>query len=223
MCPHALLLPQFSQTVLTTERIGSEVLSHDVLMEKQRCDNVLSRVIFFVERGRRPSRRERVKEAVGSTKLLRDWDKLTVRDGVLYCVARNPVTKKKTFLYIVPSSLQARVMEGVHEGWSPGKTANCIKLYLARQRFHWLGLSKDGAECVRCCRQCVVSKSPEPEARAPLVNIRTSEPLELVCIDFWTVEDSANKFLDVLVVTDHFTKMAHAFLCPNQTAVATPY
>ncbi len=83
---------------------------------------------------------------------------------------------------------------------------------VTRLRFHWLGLSKDVVEYVRCCRWCVVSKSPEPEARAPLETIRTCEPLELVCVDFWT--------LDVLVVTDHFTKMAHAFLCPNQTAKA---
>lgn len=81
-----------------------------------------------------------------------------------------------------------------------------------------MGLSKDVAEYVRCCRHCVVSKSQEPEAKTPLENIRTSEPLELVCVDFWTAEDSANRSLNILVITDHFTKMAHAFLCPNQSA-----
>ena len=64
------------------------------------------------------------------------------------------------------------------------------------------------------------SKTPEPEARAPLESIVTTEPLELVCVDFWCAEDASNKSLDVLVVTDHFTKLAHAFLCPNQSAKA---
>lgn len=64
----------------------------------------------------------------------------------------------------------------------------------------------------------MLSKTPEPAARAPLENIIMTEPLELVSIDFWSAEDSANKSLDVLVVTDHFTKLAHAFLCPNQSA-----
>ena len=73
-------------------------------------------------------------------------------------------------------------------------------------------------EHVKCCRRCVFSKAPEPEARAPLENIITTEPLELVCIDFWSAEDSAKHSVDVLVVTDHFTKMAHAFLCANQSA-----
>lgn len=62
-----------------------------------------------------------------------------------------------------------------------------------------------------------MSKTPDPEARAPLESIITTEPLELACIDFWSAEDSSNKSLDVLVVTDHFTKLAHA-LCLNQSA-----
>lgn len=98
VCPHTLLLPQFSQTVLASDQIGSEVLSHDVLMEKQRGDNVLSRVILYVERGRRPSRRERVKEPVKAVKLLIGWDRLAMRDGVLYKVVKNAVRKKKSYL-----------------------------------------------------------------------------------------------------------------------------
>ena len=42
--------------------------------------------------------------------------------------------------------------------------------------------------------------------------------MELVCIDFWSAEDSKQRSVDVLVITDHFTKLAHAFPCPNQTA-----
>ncbi len=95
--------------------ISSGVLSRDVLVEKQRCDNALSRVIFFVERGRRPSRRERAKEPVGVVKLLKGWDKLTMRDGALYHVVKNTMMKKKTYLYTVPSSLCSRVLKGVHD------------------------------------------------------------------------------------------------------------
>ena len=60
-------------------------------------------------------------------------------------------------------------------------------------------------------------------ARAPLESVKTSRPLELVCIDFWSAEDSSNKSLDVLVLTDHFTKLAQAYLCPNQSAEAVAH
>ncbi|CAI5657160.1 unnamed protein product [Oreochromis niloticus] len=42
--------------------------------------------------------------------------------------------------------------------------------------------------------------------------------MELVCLDFWSAEDSKQRSVDVLVLTDHFTKLAHAFPCTNQTA-----
>lgn len=50
----------------------------------------------------------------------------------------------------------------------------------------------------------------EPAARAPLENIKTSAPLELVCIDFWSAEDNNDKSMDVLVIIDHFTNLADA-------------
>ena len=58
----------------------------------------------------------------------------------------------------------------------------------------------------------------EPDGRAPLESIVTSRPLELVCIDFWSAEDSHNKSVDVLVITDHFTRLAQAFTCKDQSA-----
>lgn len=57
-----------------------------------------------------------------------------------------------------------------------------------------------------------MAKTPEP-----LESIRTSVPMQLVCLDFWTAEDSKQHSVDVLVVTDHFTKLACAFPCINQT------
>lgn len=39
-----------------------------------------------------------------------------------------------------------------------------------------------------------------------------------MCIDFWTAKDSNNKSVDVLVVTDHFTRLAQAFPCRDQSA-----
>lgn len=79
-------------------------------------------------------------------------------------------------------------------------------------------MESDVANHVHRCERCVVGKTPEPAARAPLENIQTSTPMELVCIDFWSAELSDKKTVDVLVVTDHFSKMAHAFPCRNQSA-----
>uniref|UniRef100_A0A8C6SL91 Integrase catalytic domain-containing protein n=1 Tax=Neogobius melanostomus TaxID=47308 RepID=A0A8C6SL91_9GOBI len=79
-------------------------------------------------------------------------------------------------------------------------------------------MERDVINHVRKCFRCIVGKTPEPHGRAPLESIQTSEPMELVCIDFWTAEQTDKKCVDVLVVTDHFSKMAHAFPCKNQSA-----
>lgn len=70
---------------------------------------------------------------------------------------------------------------------------------------------------VHRCERSLVSKTPNPAAYAPLKNIQTSSPMELVFVDLWTAELTDKKTVDVLVVTDHFSKMAHAFPCLNQS------
>ena len=62
----------------------------------------------------------------------------------------------------------------------------------------------------------MVSKATEPEARAPPVAIATPAPLELLCIEFF--KDSINRSIDVLVVTEHFPKLACTHSCPNLSA-----
>ena len=108
------------------------------------------------------------------------------------------------------------VLKGIHD--SAGHQGQFRSLSLARQRFFWPHIDGDVKDYVRRCQRCVISKTADPEGRAPLESIKTSAPLEIVCIDFWTAEDSTNKSIDVLVVTDHFTRLAQAFPCRDQSA-----
>ena len=121
---------------------------------------------------------------------------------------------KQLFQYVVPNSMKQQVLVGLHDSAGHQGRSRTI----ARQRFFWTGMERDIVNHVKNCRQCIVGKTPEPHARAPLANILTSEPMELVCIDFWTAEQGDNKSIDVLVMTDHFSKMAHAFPCKKQSA-----
>lgn len=81
-----------------------------------------------------------------------------------------------------------------------------------------MGMERDIINHVRNCFRCVAGKTPELKDRAPLESIHTSEPMQLVCIDFWTAEQTDKKCVDVLVVTDHFSKLSHTFPCKNQLA-----
>lgn len=212
----AVGLAQHVQQLVPSGQDTLPTLSLHDLQIHQRQDATISRIITYVERRRRPSRRERFGIPNHAFKLVKQWEKLVLQNGILYRVSKDPLTKKKRFQYIVPEVLRNEALTGVHD--LAGHQGQARTLYLARQRFFWPDMEKDIREHVRCCHRCVFAKIPEPAARAPLENIRTTAALELVCIDFWSAEDNKNKSVDVLVVTDHFTKLAHAFPCKDQTA-----
>lgn len=207
---------QDTQQLLPTGQCPLPVFSLDELRDRQRNDSCLSRVLSYVTRGKRASRRERTGESYKVLRTLRQWDKLNVLDGVLYRVSKDNLTGKKRSQFVVPSSLITQVMAGVHD--EAGHQGQSRTMHLARRRFFWAGIERDIRRYVRCCKHCVVSKTPEPEGRAPLESVKTSTPMELVCIDFWTAENSKGRNVDVLVVTDHFSRMAHAFPCRDQSA-----
>lgn len=66
-------------------------------------------------------------------------------------------------------------------------------------------------------RRCVRRKTP-PEKSAPLVIIQTTRPMELVCLDFLSLESDSRNTKDILVITDHFTKYAVAIPTKDQKA-----
>ena len=77
-------------------------LSRVDLQYHQRQDPAICRVLHFVGRKQRPSRRERDKESQATLRLLKQWDKLAIRDGVLYRVTKDPLTTHKRFQFVLP-------------------------------------------------------------------------------------------------------------------------
>ena len=70
-------------------------------------------------------------------------------------------------------------------------------------------------KCTRCLRR------KTPSHVAPLQPIHVTQPLELVHMDYLSLEPSKGNIENVLVVTDHFTRYALAYPSKTQTAQAT--
>ena len=57
---------------------------------------------------------------------------------------------------------------------------------------------------------------------AELNPIVASDPKEIIHIDYLTIESrKADKDINVLVITNHFTRCVQAFISPSQTAKVT--
>ena len=70
---------------------------------------------------------------------------------------------------------------------------------------------------IHTCDRCLCFKSkPQKTESYP---ITTTHPLELVHMDFLTIESGkTGKDVNILVVTDHFTHYAQAFVTLSQKA-----
>lgn len=143
---------------------------------------------------------------------VREKEKLIVRDGVLY----RKVTvdgEEPRFQLVVPKSHRAAAMKGVHEDLFHTHLDDCLKQ--ARLRFFWPYMKKDLERKVKRCERCMRSKARTQ--KAPMNSITTTFPLELLSIDFLTIEVKGRK-QNILVILDHFTKFAAAFCTVDQTA-----
>ncbi|KAI8482362.1 hypothetical protein Bbelb_399530 [Branchiostoma belcheri] len=185
----------------------------------QRDDPVLERVLYYVRRGKPPTAKERVREEGDVVALLVHWDNLDLRDGVLHRVTPTPHPEGSTHQLILPRALQHETLAALHD--QAGHFGIARTFDLVESRFFWVGMRGDISLYVQTCQHCGLRKLPNHTIRSPLVSVKTSAPLELVCMDYLSVEKSVGGYENILVITDHFTRFAVAVTTGNQTALTT--
>ena len=86
-----------------------------------------------------------------------------------------------------------------------------------KDRFYWQRMNDEMRNHIWICDRCLYFKSkPQTTELCPITAIH---PLELVCMDFLTIEsDRTDKDVNILVITDQFTRYTQAFVTPLQTA-----
>lgn len=187
-------------------------LSKADLKDKQRTDPCIGHVISQIECGERPPPAVRT-ELPDLSLLLRELNRLKLRDGILYRVRQEE--GQMQYQLVLPEELREMVLTNLHDNM--GHMGRDRTLDLVRTRFYWPRMAADVENEVKTCNRCVRRKTL-PERAAPLVNILTTRPLELVCMDYLSIEPDRSNTKDVLVITDHFTKYAVAIPTSNQKA-----
>lgn len=68
------------------------------------------------------------------------------------------------------------------------------------------------------CEQCVIAKAVRPSVRTFMGHLTASKPLEVLAIDFTTLERASDGREHILVVTDIFSKFTQAYPTSDQKA-----
>lgn len=181
----------------------------------QRDDEAIGSLFRYVERGTKPTRKERDEKPVMSP-YLKELNRYSIRNGLLY--RRRSIEGKDKWQLLLPKAYQEVAMTGLHDDL--GHLGREKTLGLLQERFYWPGMHQSVTDKIQNCNRCIRRKTPT-SARAPLVSIETTQPLELVCMDYLTLEVSKGGFQHILVITDHFTRFAMAIPTKNQTAKTT--
>ena len=98
-------------------------------------------------------------------------------------------------------------------------------LSLLQEHFRWPGMAKQMRQVIKACRCCLQYEGGTP--KAPLCPIVATAPLDLLHVDFTSIETTMElnqlpRVTNVLVFQDHFTKHVLAYVTPNQTVKTIP-
>ena len=195
-------------TLFSQENVGISQMSTADWIECQKNDEILSPIVEFVQNDTKP---DVVPHDIHplSKRILHEWDRLHLPNGVLYRKSQQDDQSK--YQLFLPLSLRGELG---HLGFDR-------VIDLARSRFFWPRMASDVKEYLQRCDRCICRKTSTDTRCAGLVNMTSTYPMELVCMDYLSLEGSKGGYENILVITDHFTRYSVAIPTRNQTAQTT--
>uniref|UniRef100_H3AME9 Gypsy retrotransposon integrase-like protein 1 n=1 Tax=Latimeria chalumnae TaxID=7897 RepID=H3AME9_LATCH len=159
------------------------------------------------------------KESKEVQKLLNQWPKFSILQGVLYQAILDPQDSEKMWQLVVPQVLQEETFRAKHDHarhfiWK-------CTLDTMQQCYYWPTMAKDVKNWTEQCKRCALAKDIMAHTRTPLECMNFSAPLEALAMDYTVLEKTTDGYENVLVLTDMFTRFTIAVPTRNQTAITT--
>ena len=179
------------------------------ILQAQKEDPDVARVKAYKEQPVRPSFQDRHGESAEVKTLMHEWNKLILgKDRALYRKTGNRLQ------LVLPKRYHSLVLRHLHDQTGHLDAERVTEL--PRDCFYWPHMTRDIEHYVTNVCRCLQRKKPLLPPRAPAQSRVTSQPFELISIDFFHLERSTGGYL--LIVVDHFTRYAQAYPTANESA-----
>ena len=140
-------------------------------------------------------------------------------DGVVACKRKEKdKILHKHNLIILPQLYQTEVLFRSHDQMGHQGIDKVQQRIL--HRFDWPGLRKACERWVNACLACLQVKDPR-KIKFPLKSVESSEFNEVVQIDHQKICMTESGYNQILVISDHFTRLAEAVPCQTASAEET--
>ena len=191
----------------------NEILPPDLILAQSQ-DSDVQPIFKAVTVGSLPTKQERIKLSAVSKTYLQHWTRLSLRDGVLVKQNRDPLGEVFVQL-VIPKALQGNALTMAHE--ENGHQGRQRTLEILQRRCYWPNMATHVANHCLSCVRCQLGKDHR-QVYQKHGHLTASQPLEVLALDFVTMEVASNGIEHALVMTDVFTKYAVAVPTKDQTA-----
>ena len=194
-------------------------LGNTLLIEMQDSDRAISTVKSWVEEGRKPEYKDITNEGYFLRSLWSQWNRLFVKNGILYREWKVVGTDLSQFQVVIPLKERRTVLRYCHDHKSSGHLGMKKTLGKVREKFYWPSLQNDVRAYVAGCEKCLMRKAPSRLKKAPMQIMHSGITMERIATDILgelPETDEGNRY--ILVISDYFTKWTEAFAMPNMEA-----
>ena len=200
--------------IQTVPHLGPKLSSTD-WREEQPNDLDIGPVLKLVERKEHLQYKLTNKDSRLTRTLIKYRKDLAIKNGLLYKKAQLKHFDQSIMQFVLPSTFCKRTLQSLHDDM--GHVGMDQTFNLVQERFFWPKMNEEVKGHICACERCIQFK--QPQKCEELHPIESSYPMELVHMDFVTIgKIGETKLLNILVITNHFTKYAQAFVTPKQTA-----
>ena len=188
----------------------------------QREDPVLNTVLSWLEAQKKTGLRTLLGEHAFSKEGWMVWQNhqnFMTLQNTLYLRFMPKGENEDLLLFVVPKAHGVTTLNGCH--WDAGHQGHEHTLSLLQEHYWWPGMANQVRQSIRAFTQCLQYEGGFP--KAPLHSIVATAPLDLLHVDFTSIETTLEpnqlpRVANVLVFQDHFMKHMLAHVTTDQTA-----